>query len=236
MDIKVDLHTHTLASPHAYSTLMENVECAIERGLEAIAMTDHAPFVEDSPHKWHFTNCGDIPHNIKGMTVLRGVECSYLDTDATLDLEDWILDRQDIIIASMHQHVLTPDEFLEMMLNATKQPYIDIMGHIARTSFSLDTQGYEKIAKEAKSNGKLIELNNHCLEKNRGPFADNAKMLMLACKKYETPIVVNTDAHFCTKIGDVELALKLLEEIEFPEDLVMNTSLKKFMSYKPIKL
>lgn len=61
-------------------------------------------------------------------------------------------------------------------------------------------------------------------------------MLMLACKKYAAPIVVNTDSHFCTKIGDVELALKLLEEIEFPEELVMNTSLKKFMSYKPIKL
>lgn len=230
MEIKVDLHTHTLANPHAYSTLMENVDYALLKGLEAIAMTDHGPFIKDSPHFWHFTNCRDIPHNIKGMIVLRGVECSYTDMNATLDLEDWVLDRQDVIIASMHQMVIEPKDFLKMMVNATKQPYIDIMGHIARTSFTLDDAGYEKIVKKAKAAHKLIELNNHCLEKAQVHIT-NSKKLMLACKKHQVPIVVNTDSHFCTKIGNVDLALALLSEIDFPEELVMNTSLEKFLGY-----
>ena len=39
--IIADLHTHTLASTHAYSSLTEMVRAAAERGLYAIAITDH---------------------------------------------------------------------------------------------------------------------------------------------------------------------------------------------------
>ena len=39
----LDTHTHTLASGHAYSTIRENVRAAAERGLDLIAITEHAP-------------------------------------------------------------------------------------------------------------------------------------------------------------------------------------------------
>ena len=54
MDIKTDLHTHTLVSQHAYSTVIENVKYAAENGVEAIAVTDHAPGTPDGAHDWHF--------------------------------------------------------------------------------------------------------------------------------------------------------------------------------------
>ena len=40
---------------------------------------------------------------------------------------------------------------------------------------------------------------------------------MLACKKHGTPIVVNSDAHFCTHVGSFEKAVALLEKIEFDD-------------------
>ena len=237
MDIKVDLHTHTLYTPHAFCTIMENIEVAIERKLEAIAITDHGPATEDAPHHWHFSNCRDIPRTVKGMTVIRGVECSYMDIASGLDLEDWILERLDIVISSMHQPAFEGEDFVKLMLNAARNPRIHIMGHIGRTKFSLSDGEYEKIVLAAKENGKLIELNNHCLEKTDRPyFAANAKKIMIACKKHNVPIVVNTDAHFCTKVGDTELAQKLLGEINFPEELVMNTSLKKLTDFLKLKL
>ena len=54
MKILTDLHTHTLASTHAYSTLKENIDMAKQMGLEAIAVTDHGISMEDAPHLWHF--------------------------------------------------------------------------------------------------------------------------------------------------------------------------------------
>ncbi len=43
--IKVDLHVHTVSSGHAYSTVEECARWAAEKGLEAIAVTDHGPAV-----------------------------------------------------------------------------------------------------------------------------------------------------------------------------------------------
>ena len=233
MEIKLDLHTHTSFSPHAYSTLMENITVAAERGMEAIAMTNHGSSIKDFVHEWHFANLKHIPRTVNGVVVFTGVECSYTDIDANLDLPEKRLEQMDIVIASRHGDGFGCDETncAKTLLNAMKNPYIDILGHIARTSFSLTDEEYDQIAQAAKENGKLIELNESCFGKKIESFAENSKKLMLACKKHGTPIVVNSDAHFCTYVGSFEKAIKLLEEIDFDEELVMNTSLDKFMGY-----
>lgn len=41
--MKIDLHTHTIISGHAYSTILENLQAAREAGLTAFAVTDHGP-------------------------------------------------------------------------------------------------------------------------------------------------------------------------------------------------
>jgi len=38
-----DLHVHTISSGHAYSTVAEIIEAAAQKGLEAVALTDHGP-------------------------------------------------------------------------------------------------------------------------------------------------------------------------------------------------
>ena len=43
MNLKMDIHTHSVASGHAYSTVDENMRWAAEKGLELVALTDHAP-------------------------------------------------------------------------------------------------------------------------------------------------------------------------------------------------
>lgn len=39
----MDIHTHAVASGHAYSTVDENLRWAAEQGLQLVALTDHAP-------------------------------------------------------------------------------------------------------------------------------------------------------------------------------------------------
>ena len=43
MKALIDLHTHTLVSGHAYSTIKENVEAAKLAGLKYIGLSEHAP-------------------------------------------------------------------------------------------------------------------------------------------------------------------------------------------------
>ena len=71
MKILFDTHTHTLASTHAYSTVMENAKYASEIGMEAIAVTDHAPAIPDGAHEWHFLNLKALPREKRALFILR---------------------------------------------------------------------------------------------------------------------------------------------------------------------
>ena len=61
MQIKVDTHTHTLASGHAYNTMREMAETALEKGLEALAITEHAPEMPGSCCLYYFQNLKVVP-------------------------------------------------------------------------------------------------------------------------------------------------------------------------------
>lgn len=47
--VVADLHCHTVASTHAYSTVTELARAAAEQRLLAIACTDHGPGAPDAP-------------------------------------------------------------------------------------------------------------------------------------------------------------------------------------------
>ena len=61
MKFVLDAHTHTIASGHAYSTLLENVAYAADMGLELLGVTDHAPAMEGGTKPEFFLNFGTFP-------------------------------------------------------------------------------------------------------------------------------------------------------------------------------
>ena len=56
MKILVDVHTHTIASGHAYSTITENMQAASRKGIQLVAMTDHTPGIPGSTQRYFFDN------------------------------------------------------------------------------------------------------------------------------------------------------------------------------------
>ena len=42
MEYIVDTHTHTIASGHAYNTILEMAKAASEKGIKLLGITDHA--------------------------------------------------------------------------------------------------------------------------------------------------------------------------------------------------
>ncbi len=231
MQILTDLHTHTIASAHAYSTIYENTLAAKSKGLEMIAITDHAPSMPDAPHPWHFLGLDNAPRFCNGIKILEGVELNIKNKTGEVDLEEKILEKKiDIAIASIHDK--TYDEapggdHTETWLNIIDNPYIDILGHSGSPEYQYDIDVVIKAAKQAN---KCIEINNHSF-KARPQNIERCREIALACKRLGAYIVVNSDAHFMNQIGSFEKAVKMLEEIEFPEELIMNSNSERFIKY-----
>lgn len=54
MKIVLDTHAHTIVSGHAYNTIREMAQMAKEKGLEAFALTEHAPQMPGTCHEFYF--------------------------------------------------------------------------------------------------------------------------------------------------------------------------------------
>ena len=229
----LDTHSHTLASGHAYSTIRENAQAAVRKGLELLAITDHAPKLWGSCQAIYFQNLKVVDRHAYDVELLLGVEVNILDEQGSIDLASGTLRQMDLAIASLHTPCITPGsrEFnTEACINAMKNPYVNILGHPDDPRYPVD---YRALVQAAKEYGVLLELNISSLRP--GGSRKNARGLdeemLKLCMNYHIPIVIGSDAHVDTDIGCHDDALVLLEEIGFPEELVVNRSVDELKKY-----
>ncbi|MDR1917870.1 MAG: PHP domain-containing protein [Christensenellaceae bacterium] len=236
LEIKTDLHTHTTASTHAYSTILENVKVAAEKGMELIAMTNHGSALADGAHFVHFLNLRTIPEKICGVKVLKGIEANVLNIDGELDLFDDFMPELDIVIASCHvdlaggenSKVFMPhcdEDFVKLYENLAKDDRIDIIGHINRTKF-INKMDY--IIPLLRDSNKLIEINTCCHSERQK--AELIKLIDM-CYKHNAKIVVNSDAHYCSLIGDYRGYDEYLTKIGYPPELVINRNAQTILQW-----
>ncbi|MCD7806595.1 MAG: phosphatase, partial [Lachnospiraceae bacterium] len=88
MKYLMDLHTHSVAGGHAYSTVKENMEMAYLHGMEVYGISEHAPAMPGGPHEFFFGNLKVLPKEYKGMRVLAWVEANIMVLVGTLDLSE----------------------------------------------------------------------------------------------------------------------------------------------------
>lgn len=229
MNIIADLHCHTIASSHAYSTVMENVAVAAEKKLKMIAITDHGVGIADSPDIMHFKNFSSIPKIINGVRVLSGVEANIMDYNGTLDMPTYILETLDWVIASMHEIHLpstTIENHSQAWIDIAKNPHVDMIGHCGDARFPFD---HERVIKVFKEYNKILEVNNHSFMVREGSKKNCAELSKL-CMKYDVPILLTSDAHFCLSVGEVSESVQMLQEINFPQKLILNTDYDMLIS------
>lgn len=225
MKYPIDLHTHTVASGHAYTTLLENAKYASEIGLEVLGTTDHGPSMPNAPHIWYFGNFKVLPRKLYGVTMLYGCEANITDYDGTIDLPDFIQENLDIIIASLHDPVMTPNDNLDLnttaLLKAMDNPNVHIIGHSGNPKFPIHE---EEIVKKAKEKNILIEINNSSFVTSRIGSEKNCSKIARLCKEFGVRIILNSDAHTCFNIGNFDAAIKMLKKVDMPEELIINRS------------
>lgn len=231
MEFIGDFHTHTCASTHAYSTVSENAKWASEHGIKFLGVTDHSVEMEDAPHLWHFYNLRVLPDELFGVRIIRGIEANIMGEDGKLDIyEDGLYRCLHWINASMHYPLMMPSDkaaHTKAYLNVLQNPHVDVICHSESEQYDYD---FDAVAKECANQGKLIEVNVNRLWRGKSCWS-RYEQILEACEKYGTSIVVNSDAHFYTAIGDFERAKELLTETKFPEKLIFNIDEERVLSY-----
>ncbi|MDD6471916.1 MAG: PHP domain-containing protein, partial [Bacteroidales bacterium] len=99
MKTLIDVHTHTVVSGHAYSTLQEMVKAAAEKGIEILGITEHGPSIRGTCDPIYFRNMHVVPRKMYGVRLLMGCELNILDTKGTLDLDEEHYRMMDLRIA-----------------------------------------------------------------------------------------------------------------------------------------
>ena len=229
----LDVHVHTAASIHAYSTFSECIAAARKKNLELVGIADHAPSVPGSIHPFYFVNFKVIPRELDGIKIVMGSELNIIDYSGSTDLPAQILKKIDYAIASLHKECIeqgSVEENTAALIGAMRNPHVVIIGHPDNPQFPVD---FDKVVRAAADNKVLLEVNNHSYFPvgHRAGSADNAKIMLAACKKYGAKIIMGSDAHFEKDVGNHELSQKVLAENNFPEELVVNTSAEKFFEY-----
>ncbi|AOT72168.1 phosphatase [Geosporobacter ferrireducens] len=230
MKLILDTHTHSISSGHAYSTIQEMAEGAKNKGLKLMAVTDHAPKLPGACHIYHFWNLKVIPRIIHGVEILRGVEVNILDDQGTIDLDEDILTRLDLVIASLHDACIEPgtiEENTNALIGAMSNPYVHIIGHPGNPRYPIDI---DRMVRAAKEKNVLIEVNNSSFHVRQGS-KDNCTAIALKAKELGCRVVVGSDAHISYDVGKFDTVLEIFRRINMPEELVINASVEKLKNF-----
>lgn len=238
MNIKLDVHTHTIVSGHAFSTVQEMAKAASEKGLEYLGITEHGPGIPGTCHPIYFRNTHVVPREMFGVRLLMGAELNILDKHGTLDLDEFYYKLMDIRIAGIHLLCWdggTKTENTDGMVAAIENPWTHIISHPGDGTAELD---FEPIVMAAKRTNTLLEINSSSMKPCRGKtvaVGNNLEILRL-CRQHDVPVILGSDAHISFDIANYEYALPLLEQTKFPQELVMNDKPDAFFAYTGIKL
>lgn len=229
MPLEADLHVHTIASGHAYSTLQEIAREAKRKGLKLIAITEHGPAMIGAPTPLYFNNMWVIHRKVEGIEILRGIEANILP-GGELDLAERYLRRLDLVVAGFHAECCesgSVEENTRTMIKAMENPYVDIICHPGNPAFQVDP---EQVVRAAKKLGKILEVNNNSFRVRRGS-EENCLAIARWAARLGVKVAVNSDCHFAPDVGETDLALGLVKRAGLPEELILTARAQRVKDY-----
>jgi putative hydrolase len=171
--LRGDLHTHSDWSDGG-SPIEEMVMTAVELGHEYVALTDHSPRlkVANGLSAARLTKQLAVLEAVNGhldgsMRVLRGIEVDILD-DGSLDQTEAMLDRLDVVVASVHSKLrMEAGPMTRRMVAAVRNPRTNVLGHCT---------------------GRLVTGGRG----TRPPSAFDAEEVFAACRDHDVAVEINS--------------------------------------------
>lgn len=239
--LKIDLHTHTVASGHAFNTINEMAEEASRRGVEILAITDHGPAVKGSAPLDYFLVGNRLPKNNCGVRILFGCEANIMNENGNLDIDEYTQKRLDIVIAGLHELEdcvdLGREGNTKAIINAMKNPCIKIITHPYNVGSNFDVD-IEKIAQASCQYDKILEINaSYFYSDKRDPkkVYDRMKRMIAILKKNHKKVVINSDAHNMFEIGRDEEVREKFDYLGLTDDDILSYDIEEAKKYFNIK-
>ena len=205
-DLKGDFHVHTNWSDGADSP-EDMVLAARARGYEYIVLSDHSismGFINGlSPDriKEQREVIDRLNEKHQDIRILQGIEVN-IKADGSLDYEDDILKKFDVVTASIHSGMgMTRDKMTQRVINAISNPHVDILGHpTARIIGQRDPIDVDLLAvfEAASKTGTVMEINS---QPERLDLKDTDAR---TAKEYGLMVAIDSDAH---SIGQLDMLI-----------------------------
>ena len=196
-DIRGDLQMHTTWSDGKESAAAM-VDACQARGYAYLAITDHSKNLamtgglDANRLREQWDELDAVMADRPGIRLLRSMEFDIL-RDGSLDLEDELIDRLDVVLVSIHTLLDLPARAqTARILRALEHPRVHILAHpTGRLINRRDPMGFDldEVLQCARARGVAVELNAH---PHRLDLRDGH---LMRARELGVPVVISTDAH-----------------------------------------
>jgi DNA polymerase (family X) len=195
-DIKGMIHCHTTYSDGKHS-VAEMARAAEAMGMKYLTITDHSPTafyagglkLDRLKRQWE--EIDETQEQVK-IKLLKGTESDIL-SDGSLDYPDDVLERFDVVIASIHsRYKMDAEKMTKCLITAMRQPVFKIWGHALgrliqrRPPFACDVERVLDVIAESRA----------AIEVNGDPYRlDMEPRWIREARKRKIKFVISVDAH-----------------------------------------
>jgi DNA polymerase (family X) len=209
-DVRGDLHVHTDWSGDGRDSVEDMVLAAAARGLEYVALTDHAEnlSINGLPREAVLARrrtIEELRRRHPRLGILDGAELN-IDLDGGLDYDLEFLSAFDFCVASIHSHMDRPrDRQTDRILAAIEHPAVHAIGHPTgrllgrRPGYAIDL---EAIVQAAAATGTALEVNGSARRLDLG--ADMVAVALAAGAR----VTVTSDAHTVAELANLDDAVR----------------------------
>ena len=223
-DVQGLVHCHTVHSDGRH-TIEQMARAADALGMRYLTITDHSPTafyangLAADRLRAQWDELARVQERV-AVRLLRGTESDIL-ADGALDYPDAILERLDVIIASIHaRHRMDADRMTERIVRAMRHPCFKIWGHalgrllLSRPPIEAHVETILDVIAESRA---AIEINGdpHRL--------DLEPRFLRAARERSIRFVVSTDAHATGELHNVRYGVAMARRGWVRRGEVLNT-------------
>ncbi|MBC7996676.1 MAG: PHP domain-containing protein [Leptolyngbya sp.] len=228
-DIKGMTHCHSTFSDGRHS-IEQMARAADKLGMKYITMTDHSPTahyaggltIDRLKQQWEEIDEVQEKVNVR---ILKGTECDIL-ADGQLDYPDEILEKFDVIIASIHNRYRQNEEQMtKRLLRGLKNPLFKIWGHpLGRLVLRRDP-----IPCDIEKIFDAVQDANIAIEISGDPYRLDLQPLWIkAARKRGFKFVISTDEHTMSDMLNLTFGIHMARRAGVTKTEVLNAQTYSF--------